>query len=373
MGFWHTGYAEFHEYEGLPAFVYSPPPSVRYICEQCRVSYADVEELRRHRFELHPGRQPTLLLRGRPVGSLPQRVMTRLSASEVQIEDADSCLLNGRSIEVGTLGAQLASMRREFIELHFENAGVTAKCVLDFRIADEEHLSGIESAFMRLARGRTLNIDAIEMFINNCTQFQTALPYCQGICNYLYGVLAKERSPESGLNHDQYIERYMRSTEELAAWDRPLARGVRALIAFHFNHFEDAKVLTAGGRLRHVAKAYSRIQKGEPWRLDRANPCAHSDSAEHLLMDRDTQKILTLSNRMGEVDPKDLLPELLAHCQVSLGAYDQLKFQLLAVEALAVCNNKSSRAQGRQLVRRIASQHDLGEWAKSMRIRLGKS
>jgi hypothetical protein len=38
MGFWHTGYAEFHEPTGLGtswSTCYTPPPPVRYACEHC--------------------------------------------------------------------------------------------------------------------------------------------------------------------------------------------------------------------------------------------------------------------------------------------------------------------------------------------------
>ena len=83
MGFWHTGYAEFHEPSGLEEYVYSPPPPVRYVCEHCSESFAELEGLRRHRFEQHPVRQPALWLRGRAAGALPQLLMTPLQPADV--------------------------------------------------------------------------------------------------------------------------------------------------------------------------------------------------------------------------------------------------------------------------------------------------
>ena len=76
MGFWHTGYAEFHEPTGLDGFAYQAPPSVRYVCEHCEQYYFELDDLRRHRFEQHPLRQPALLLRGRAVGTLPLMIST---------------------------------------------------------------------------------------------------------------------------------------------------------------------------------------------------------------------------------------------------------------------------------------------------------
>ena len=257
MGFWHTGYAEFHEPSGLEEYVYSPPPPVRYVCEHCSESFAELEGLRRHRFEQHPVRQPALWLRGRAAGALPQLLMTPLQPADVVIEDAVRCLLNGSPVPLASLGERLAGMNKEFIELQLENAGATTRCVLDFRIADETHLAGVEAAFLRVARDHVLSIDALSRFIHDCREFPSAMPYCDGICHYLYGVMAKERAPDSGLQQAQYVERYLRASDELSGFDRPLARSIRALVAFHFNHFDDAELLAPEGALRHAAGAFA--------------------------------------------------------------------------------------------------------------------
>ena len=61
-----------------------------------------------------------------------------------------------------------------------------------------------------------------------------------GICDYLYGVLAKERSHDASLSHEKYANKFNEAVEQLAAYDRPLARIIRSLVEFHFNHFEEA-------------------------------------------------------------------------------------------------------------------------------------
>ena len=161
MGFWHTGYAEFHEPSGLEEYVYSPPPPVRYVCEHCSESFAELEGLRRHRFEQHPVRQPALWLRGRAAGAL-------LQPADVVVEDAARCLLNGSPVPLEAVGERLAAMSREFVELQLVSAGATTRCVLDFRIADESHLAGVEAAFLRVARDHVLSIDALSRFIQDC-------------------------------------------------------------------------------------------------------------------------------------------------------------------------------------------------------------
>jgi hypothetical protein len=370
MGFWHTGYAEFHEPTGLEDFIYSPPPPVRYGCEHCAASFADLEGLRRHRFEQHPIRQPALWLRGRAAGAIPRLVMTPLSAADVVVEDASRCLLNGNPVVLSKLGARLASMTREFVELRLENAGATTKCVLDFRIASEADLAGVEAAFLRLARDHVLSIDALSRFIQDCREFPSAMPYCDGICHYLYGVMAKERSPESGLKQARYVERYLRSSDELSGFDRPLARSVRALIAFHFNQFDEAVLQAPEGALRHASEAFAGLLQGRPWRFDVALSPARGSAVEDLLTDQDTLQILSDASH-GLLELKTRADELLAHQRrAAAGGYDQLKRTLLASEALAAREDAASHAEARKLARGLASQHDTNGWATAMLERL---
>ena len=370
MGFWHTGYAEFHEPSGLEGYVYSPPPPVRYVCEHCSASFAELEGLRRHRFEHHPVRQPALWLRGRAAGALPQLLMTPLQPADVVVEDATRCLLNGSPVPLASLGNLLAAMNREFVELQLENAGASTRCVLDFRIADEAHLTGVESAFLRLARGKALTLEAVGRFNSECAQFSSAKLYWDGICHYLYGVMAKERSPDTGLKQGQYVERYMRASDELSGFDRPLARSVRALVAFHFNQFEDAKLLAPEGALRHAAGAFAGLLQGLPWHFDAALSPATGSAVEDLLTDQDTLQILSDANH-GLLELKNGGDELLAHLRrAAAGGFDQIKRTLLAGEALAAREDAASHTAARKLARELASQHDTSAWAQAMLERL---
>lgn len=366
MGFWHTGYAEFHEPSGLEDYVYSPPPPVRYGCEHCSASFAELEGLRRHRFEQHPVRRPVLWLRGRAAGALPQLLMTPLQPADVVVEDATRCLLNGSPVPLAALGKRLAAMSRDFVELQLENAGATTRCVLDFRIADEAHLVGVEAAFLRLARGKALTLEAVGRFNTECAQFSSAKLYWDGICHYLYGVLAKERSPDSGLKQDRYVERYMRASDELSGFDRPLARSVRALVAFHFNQFDGAELLAPEGALRQAAGAFAGLLQGLPWHFDAAFSPAPSSAVEDLLTDQDTLQILADASH-GLVDLKNRADELLLHLRrATAGGFDQMKRALLASEALAAREDAASHTAARKLARELASQHDTSAWAEAM-------
>jgi hypothetical protein len=370
MGFWHTGYAEFHEPTGLGTYVYTPPPPVRYACEHCSRSFSNLEALRKHRFEQHPVRQPALLLRGKPVGALPHLLMTPLGPSDVLVEDTTACMLNGKPLPPERLGLQLAAMRREYAEVELSNQGATTRFKLDFRVADEADLTGVEAAFLRLARDRLLNIQAVSRFNDDCRAFASAMPYCDGISHYLYGVMAKERSPDSGLKHEEYIQRFLRSSDELSGFDRALARSMRSLVAFHFNQFDDAEYLAPEGALRHAAGAFAGLLQGLPWHFDEAFSSAPGSAVEDLLTDQDTLQILADASH-GLVELKVRADELLAHQRRSAaGGYDQLKRTLLASEAMAAREDAASHAEARKLARGLASRHDTIEWAEAMLKRL---
>jgi hypothetical protein len=370
MGFWHTGYAEFHESTGLGDQPWVAPPPVRYRCQQCTESFTEVELLRKHRFEQHPVRQPTLLLLGTPVGAVPQRLMTPLSAADVAIEDATICLLNGRPVEVSSMGRRLAAMRCDYAEVELLNQGATTRCVLDFCVADEAHLAGVEAAFLRLARARVLNLQAVSLFNDDCRASASAMRYCDGISHYLYGVMAKERSPDSGLNHEEYIPRFLRSSDELSGFHRPLARSVRSLVAFHFNHFADAESMAPAGTLSHTAGAFAGLLQGLSWPFDEGGSTAPASAVEDLLTDQDTLQILVDAS-LGPVGLKARADELLAHLsRTSVDGHDHMKRMLLACEALAACGDSVSRTEARRLARESAANTDTRVWAKAMLERL---
>ena len=369
MGFWHTGYAEFHESTGLDGYVYAPSPRVRYACEHCGEYFDELEDLRRHRLERHPLRQPALLVRGRSVGALPLTVLSPLRAGDVVVEDATRCTVNGHVVALTALGSLLAPMSREFVEVELANGGAITRCVLDFRISDESHVMGVEVAFLRLARERVLNIDAVSRFTQDCRVFGSAMPYCDGICHYLYGVMAKEHTPDSGLRVNQYVERYLRSSDELAGYDRPLARSIRALIAFHFNRFDEAESLAPEGALRHAAGAFAALLLGLPWHFEAVFSPTPGSAVEDLLTDQDTIQILRDASR-GLLELKSRASELQAHLRRAAAGYDHLKRVLLASEALAAGEDATSHTAARRLARQMAAQPDTRAWAEAMLERL---
>ena len=370
MGFWHTGYIEFHQPTGLDDFVFRPAPPPRYFCDYCTQHFADIETLRRHRFERHPLRQPSLLVRGRAVGQLPLKVMSPLQSADVVVEDASRCRVNGRAMAPAALGRHLASMTRQFVDIELANEGTATHCVLDFRIAEEADLLGVEDAFLRMARDRVLGIDTVARFIQDCSRLTSAMPYCDGICQYLYGVMAKERAPDSGLRSDQYTEKFLQASDTLSGFDRPLASSVRALVAFHFNQFDDAEAQAPDGALRHASGAFAGLLQGLPWHCETAFAPEPGGAVENLLTDQDTLQVLADAS-YGLVELKARTDELRAHLRRAPLGYDRLKWALLVAEALAARDDTASHAEARKLARESAGSADTRAWAEAMLERLG--
>ena len=69
MGFWHTGYLEFHEPLGLD--VGYRPSKVWCSCRHCTSTFDTMEDLRRHRFEAHPLARSMLFVQGAEIGAIP--------------------------------------------------------------------------------------------------------------------------------------------------------------------------------------------------------------------------------------------------------------------------------------------------------------
>ena len=107
MGFWHTGYGEFHESGGLPKF--TPQPK-RFPFQQCDESYSSPDELFSHRFEAHPLRRPVVFVQGQELGTNRGPITQPLSAAEVRIAHCDRALLNDSEPLIPRLPHELAAI-----------------------------------------------------------------------------------------------------------------------------------------------------------------------------------------------------------------------------------------------------------------------
>jgi hypothetical protein len=368
MGFWHPGMHGVYDPRSLSLPKFAPAP-VMYSCELCQLNFHELESLRRHRFESHPLRQPALLVNGRPVSGTPLKVQSVLSLDDVTVEDATLCWIDGKSISENSLRLLLADATTAFHKVRLSNNGAHTDISLDFQIAKDTDLEEVERAFLRLAMGQHLNLEAVGRFINECRDLTTGMLYCDGVAHYLYGVMAKEQMPSTNLEVASYLTRYSQAFDQLTDINRPVARSVRALISFHFNHFRDAEALAPNKNLQHAACAFAELLQGKPWHYDKEYGPIDLDEVAGLLTDQHTLEILR-----DACQDLPSLKEKTKSLKVSLSkispGYDRSKRILLAVEALSQQEEPDLRAEAKKLARELLSQDFARAWCDAISIRL---
>jgi hypothetical protein len=368
MGFWHPGMHGVYDPTSIviPKFLPSP---VIYGCEVCQRNFSDIEKLRRHRFELHPIRQPALLINGRPVSGTPLKVQSALTPSDVIIEDAPLCWVDGKSTTEDSLRLLLANATTTFHKIRLYNNGVQTEVSLDFQVAKESDLTEVERALVRLAMGKHLTLEAVSRFINECRDLATGILYCDGIAHYLYGVMAKEQMSSTSLNITDYPSRFSQAYDQLTDINRPVARSVRALISFHFNHFQDAEALAPVGNLQKVASAFAGLLEGKSWNFPEDTKVTNNEVLASLLTDQATLEILRDSCIELSTLKSNSEFLTLSLSKISAG-YDRSKRILLAVEALSHRAESDSKALAKKIIRELLPQDFARTWCEVISQRL---
>jgi len=360
MGFWHTGYMEFHEASGFE-ITWETSKTV-YACQHCTLQFDEIDQLRRHRFEAHPYTRPLFYVRGVELGSTSICITSPVKTEDFVYDNCESVKLNGSTIDLKTMPALLCKFSNDKVKITLINEAVEASFELEFRIAQGEHLKGVEDAFMMLAKCKILSIKSIESFIENCRAFTTAGYYYDGICHYLYGVLAKEHSPDSNLKYEEYQDRFNRAASVLADYDRPLARIIRALVAFHFNHFADAVKLAPEGRLRKAAEQYMRLLSGQ---AKQTVGCVFEQNApEDLLTDHENLRIVRWAT--GDLT-EDNAHDIDALLKRDIPEYDRLKLRIILAEALFA---KRHFDLAKKATRELIGNNQTQLWAEKMLARI---
>lgn len=360
MGFWHTGYLEFHQPTGLDE-EYQPTKTV-YRCHHCDAQFDEMNALRAHRFEAHPYSRPVFFVRGVELGTTTFRVTRDATAADFVVDRSTTATLNGKSIRVTDLPTLLAKVKNDKIKIELANDGTFAVFEVAFRIAALEDLEGVEIAFLKLAKKGLLTISSVEGFIEDCKRFTSADAYCDGICHYLYGVLAKERSPDSALPYEEYRTRFTRAADELLDYDRSIARTIRALVAFHFNHFADVVLTAPAGRLRLGASRLAALLDGKEWDFVQIPSLARRSAAEDLLTDHETLRILRWTNS-SLADLGSEASDISALAKRDIPEFDRLKLRMLLAEGSAHAGDKDL---ARKAARTLISNSKTAIWAERL-------
>lgn len=364
MGFWHTGYIEFHEPVGLESS-YVHTPTV-YRCKHCDETFTSVDDLRTHRFESHPYNRPILFLRGVEAGNTPVRITKPLEKGDIQVGRCGYAWLNGVPLRPSDLDEKLGAERNNTVTVKLANEGVSAEFSLRFEIASEEDLAGVDCCFFDVARRGRLDMRAVEDFIIAARAFPTAIGYLDGICEYFYGVMAKERSADASLPYKAYREKFTRAEDSLKDFDRLLARVIGALITFHFNRFSESIDLAGKSRVGIASGRFDRWLARNTAGAKKLLAGTFDTRIEKLLTDYESERLIAWC----VADPKALISHVMdieSLIRQDIPEFDRTKLRVLLAELYMDLGN---RAKARNHARDLRNNPTFGPWAESVLERI---
>lgn len=351
MGFWHTGYLEFHEPVGYGDLLdhRSKRPLV-YRCSFCEAVFVHREVLQEHLDEMHPRTRPLLFVNGKEIGGAPQIILEKLGKDLVEVRNCKSAMVNGKTIPIDNLSETLSNIDFDSVDITLDNNGITATFRLEYRIANEHDLQGVEQCFERFAKTGVLNVQAVEGFIADANGHKSAGQYLDGLCEYLYGVMAKEGSKGIIIPREMYRGKFNGAAESLKLLRRPLAITICALISFHYNHFSDVLALSTDSRVGIAAKRYWQWCESPVNGISFAADNLVANNYERLLTDSQTEQILQWST-MSFQDLQKSIHYIDEYLKVDMYDYDRQKLRILLTDGYSkLGDNVSSMKHARDLL-----------------------
>lgn len=207
---------------------------------------------------------------------------------------------------------------------------------------------------------------AVEDFIQAARDYPTADGYYNGICEYFYGVLIKERSACASLPYWMYRVKFTMAVDVLRDFDRPLARAICGLVAFHFNQFPECAAWMANARAGIAARRFSlwlegRADMAEALLVQRPTP-----SLEMSLTDYESERVLAWSmTDMDQLRPH--LSDIEAIVRQDIPEFDRNKLRILLAEYYV---RNASADDARRHARELRSSPALGTWAARLLAQL---
>ncbi|MFF6901137.1 hypothetical protein [Streptomyces hydrogenans] len=370
MGFWHTGYMEFHEpigFEsvGLPA----PPKPPQFPCTECGLVFSSERARRAHRFDGHATKRPTLLFRGRECGRTRLMVTSSSGSADWVTSDVESIAVNGRGTSTSEAAGFLASVKVGVQTVTVSNGPLERTFEFDFCLAEEDDLCLVDQALEKLISGRELSRNAIDTFIMRAGRGVTARRYREGLATYLYGVLVREAVEDpgrvDGSGAPLYEQRYNGAVSLLSTFDRPAAEAICGLVALHYNHFELAVRKTNSHRVSDVAARFRSLLTGGAFATTSLADRSHG-SLDQALSDSVTEDLLDVGATALDGTQSSVVAQLLPSLAV-LRPQDQFKVRLIAAEALLAEGDIDGASRHGEALRHS---RETGAWYAGFRTRL---
>lgn len=363
MGFWHTGYLDFHEQTGLSE-AYTAPIPVFPRCLKCGQELPNVDAFALHRFEMHPYLQPALLIDGVEFVATRHTISKQIKVDDVRFTNTNTCWFNGEQVTTAVLSQRIAAARQKFISVRLRNdeGEVEITYDLDIGIPEKNDIVEVEKRFFELSSAGNLTVLSINNFIQVTRDFPSAGSYVDGLSMYLYGVLAKDQRGDTSLTREAGRARMTSAQQLLARFNTPLSVVVTQTINFNLNAFNDGLSLQNSPRLARVMQRF--------WRL------LHPDEILPVLPDetegaRSKQVPLDVcTNQMVEWSllPSSSIVEKRKELEKTFSddnwiPDDRFKVQILLVDAL---NNEGEVKKCSDHARRLRHHAQWGKWAESL-------
>ena len=333
VGFWHTGYMEHHEADFFGRFPHaplSPEAPLVFPCPHCRRELPTPDALAHHVFDGHPFSRPLLLFRGRECGRARLTITDATVADDWTALECESALLNGRPLDPGSLGEELSNLRHTVATVELKGTASVETADLEFAIADPEDLESVDERLLELIRGQQLTMGSIQAFIAASEPYRSAGRYRDGIAIYLYGVLAREESPGSGLERHEYRDRFDEAVGLLHTFDRSPADAICGLVAFHFNQFDQAANRTQSPRVSWAATRLADLLSGEIPRSG-TGPAPDRAGLDFVLSDACLEQVLSWTCLPLDGCSESVLDQM-EDALDGLEPFDQFKVRLLCAE-----------------------------------------
>ena len=353
MGFWHTGYMEFHEPTGEGFGLQSETAPPAYPCPKCGLEFSSERDLRVHSFAGHATPRPMLVFRGRECGRSRLTITTKTSPAQWVMKNAQLVTVNGRSVTPRRAAAFLSSQRSGVSDVVLTNDDVSQTFQFKFSLAEETDLQGVDAALARLIDGGELSLRSIDDFIMRSKPYPTASRYLSGLAEYLYGVLARESTAEPRPVDESvgagYQGKYDQAVGILGAFDRPPAEAICGIVAFHYNQFDRAMTKTKSRRVAEVSLRFQAMLKGEHW-LDGDLSSSPHPSLDSALSDSLIEQVLKWSAVPLDGSASDQMAELTANIQ-SQRPGDAFKLHMVAAEHFLATRDPTSAARHAEWLR----------------------
>ncbi|MCK0173899.1 hypothetical protein [Mycolicibacterium sp. F2034L] len=323
-----------------------------------------------HEFDGHATSRPQLMLHGRECGRSRLAVIAPTVASDWAIKNARSVRVNGSICTEKDARETLARSRSGVVSVVLVGDASDLDFEFAFNIADDTDLDGVDEGLHALIEGKSLTLNAIDGFIRRTDRFTTGRGYRDSLANYFYGVLARERSSESGLPSESetlgYRRRFDEAVAELGRYDRAPAEAISGLVAFHYNHFDLALRKTRSPRIAQLSMRFARLLDGES-SVERIAPARDVASLDYILSDNATEQIIYWTSIPFDGSARAEVAEM-EDALHRVQPTDAMKLRIVLAEHHLAAGEPR---RGERHLAELRHTRELEKWATQYRHRLG--